>query len=218
VVYLPKDFEVTDVPEIVGFVEAIGAADLVTADPNGRLVATLMPVLWDRRTWDPDGGGYGKLIMHMARANAHWQSILVGSQGLAIIHGPQAYISPSTYATKQEQGKVVPTWDYVSIQFAGSVEVTEDVEELRKIVTGLTDFHESRREEQWQVSDAPESYINAQLHGIVGISMQITEINAKAKLSQNRSLADRLGVAADLHASDRADDKEIAALIDRFLL
>jgi transcriptional regulator len=217
-VYLPRGFEVTDIFEIVNFVEATGAADLVTTDADGRPVATLMPVIWDRRTWSPDTGNFGKLVMHMARANTHWQSMSDGAPGLAIVHGPQAYVSPSAYAAKAEHGKVVPTWNYVSMQFGGSVEVTQDVEELRAIVTGLTDFHESQREKAWHVRDAPESYISAQLRGIIGITLQITELSAKAKLSQNRSIEDRIGVARDLHKSDRADYKQIAKLIDESLL
>jgi transcriptional regulator len=216
--YLPKAFEVTDIVEIVHFVETMGAADLVTVDPDGHPVATLMPLIWDRTAWSPDDGNFGKLIMHMARANTHWQSIANGTQGLAIVHGPQAYVSPSAYPTKLEHGKVVPTWDYVSLQFAGSVEITQDIEELRAIVTGLTDFHESKREKPWCVTDAPESYINAQLRGIIGITFNITRLSDKAKLSQNRPIEDRRGVAEDLRQSECADDRQIAKLIDETLL
>ena len=216
--YLPKHFEVTDIVEVVNFVEAIGAADLITMAPDGRPIATLLPLIWDRRSFSPEVGNFGKLIMHMARANPHWQSMVDGAPALAIVHGPQAYISPSAYAAKKEHGKVVPTWDYLSVHFVGSVVVTQDVEELRAIVTELTDFHESHRENPWHVTDAPEPYINAQLHGIIGISVQITEVSAKAKLGQNRSIEDRIGASRDLRQSDRGEDKQIADSIDKSLI
>jgi transcriptional regulator len=216
--YLPKYFEVTDVSEVVNFVETIGAADLITIAPDGRPIATLLPLIWDRRTFSPADGNFGKLIMHMARANPHWQSMIDGAPALAIVYGPQAYISPSAYATKKEHGKVVPTWDYLSVHLVGTVVVTQDVEELRAIVTELTDFHESPRENPWRVTDAPPSYIDAQLHGIVGVYLKITELSAKAKLGQNRSSEDRLGVASDLRGSDRTEDQQIADLIDKSLI
>jgi transcriptional regulator len=216
--YLPKDFAVTELSEIVDCVEAIGAADLITMAPDGRPIATLLPLIWDRRSFSPEAGNFGKLIMHMARANPHWQSMDDGAPALAIVHGPQAYISPSAYATKKEHGKVVPTWDYLSVHFAGSVVVTQDIEDLRAIVTGLTDYHESHRENPWQVIDAPPPYVNAQLHGIIGVYLQVTELSAKAKLGQNRSFEDRLGASRDLRQSDRAQDNQIADLIDKSLI
>lgn len=216
--YLPPRFAITELDEIVTAVESIGAADLVTADPAGRPHATLMPIIWDRRGWSPDEGNFGVLRMHMARANEHWESITDGFPALAIVHGPQAYVSPSAYESKREHGKVVPTWNYVSVHFEGEIFVSHAVEELRQSVGELTDLHELRRDQPWRVSDAPESYIKGQLRGIVGITLRITELSAKAKLSQNRSNEDRLGVADDLRHSIRPEDSQIAELIDKSLL
>lgn len=216
--YLPPHFAITDLDEIIAAVESIGAVDLITTDTAGRPHATLMPVIWDRREWSTEEGSFGTLRMHMARANEHWETIIDGSPALAILHGPQAYVSPSTYTSKREHGRVVPTWNYLSVHFEGEIFVSHDVELLRQNVNELTDLHEARRDHPWQVSDAPESYIDGQLRGIVGITLRITELSAKAKLSQNRSSVDRLGVADDLRNSDHPGERQISELIDKSLL
>ena len=216
--YLPPHFAITDLDEVVAAVESIGAVDLVTTDTAGRPHATLMPVIWDRRDWSAGEGNFGVLRMHMARANQHWETISDGSLALAILHGPQAYISPSTYESKREHGRVVPTWNYLSVHFEGEIFVSHDVEQLRQNVSELTDLHEAGRDHPWRVTDAPESFIHGQLHGIVGIALRIAELSAKAKLSQNRSSVDRLGVADDLRNSDHPGERQIAELIDKSLL
>lgn len=153
----------------------------------------------------------------MARANPQWKSIELGAAGLAIVHGPQAYISPSNYEGKKTDHKVVPTWNYQSVHLSGSVEVSEDVELLRQIVSDLTNFHESERSKPWRVEDADPKYFDAQLHGIVAVTMRITGVEAKYKLSQNRSLDDRRRVIDDLGSSARSDDQEIAGEIKKTL-
>lgn len=160
-VYIPKHFQVTEWDEITGFVACARAADLVTVDVTGLPIATLMPCIWDTSTLDDSN--YGSLIMHMARANPQWKSIERGAQGLAIVHGPQAYVSPSNYEGKVTDHKVVPTWNYQSVHLSGIVEVSEDVELLRHIVSTLTDFHETDRTKPWSASEADPKYLEAQL-------------------------------------------------------
>ena len=206
--YIPKHFEVNDWEEITGFVARVRAADLVTVGSDGLLVGTLMPCIWDRSRVDDTN--YGSLVMHMARANPHWKSIDTGAAGLAIVHGPQAYISPSNYEGKMTDHKVVPTWNYQSVHLSGMVEVSEDVELLRQIVSDLTNVHERERVQPWSVQDADSKYMEAQLHGIVAITLRITSVEAKYKLSQNRSLEDRKRVIGDLESSPLSDDQEIA--------
>ena len=206
--YIPKHFEVNDWEEITGFVARVRAADLVTVGSDGLLVGTLMPCIWD--TSSVGDSHYGSLVMHMARANPHWKSIEIGAAGLAIVHGPQAYISPSNYEGKMSDHKVVPTWNYQSVHLSGMVEVSEDVELLRQIVSDLTNVHERERVQPWSVQDADSKYMEAQLHGIVAITLRITSVEAKYKLSQNRSLEDRKRVIGDLESSPLSDDQEIA--------
>ena len=118
--------------------------------------------------------------------------------------GPDAYVSPSWYATKAEHGKVVPTWNYSVVHLRGSIVVHDDPEWVRALVTRLTDRHESARDEPWAVTDAPADYIDKNLRPIIGVEVVVSSVEAKAKLSQNRSEADRAGVAAGL-AADGVD-------------
>jgi transcriptional regulator len=132
---------------------------------------------------------------------------------MALFMGPDAYVSPSWYAAKREHGKVVPTWNYVAVHAYGPVEFFEDPERLLEVVTRLTELHERPRAEPWAVSDAPAPFVRAQLKAIVGLRLPIARIEGKRKMSQNRSAADRAGVAAGLAASERASERAAAALI-----
>ena len=142
----------------------------------------------------------GRLVGHLALANQQWQTIQPGSQALAIVHGPQAYISPSWYESKARHGRVVPTWNYESVHLTGTLEVHRDPEWLRALVTRLTQLHEGRRAHPWAVTDAPPDYITGQLRAIVGVELTITSVEAKRKLSQNRGVADQQGTIAGLRA------------------
>jgi len=123
---------------------------------------------------------------------------------LIVFQGPQAYISPSLYATKPETHKVVPTWNYVMVQVRGVAKVHDDVQWLEAQVAALTYSHEAKRASPWAVSDAPAPYIQSQLRGIVGVEITIASIEGKWKMSQNRPEADRRGVADGLEQSDVA--------------
>lgn len=206
--YQPAHFTVSELTDIHEFVTKVAAADLVTVDAVGQPLSTLMPCVWKM-----DELGHGTVYMHMARANKQWESISNGARALAIVHGPQAYISPSNYAAKAEHGKVVPTWNYTAVHLSGVAEVNHDPEYLRGIVRELTDHHESERSDSWSIDDAPETYMDAQLRGIVAITLHVDRVEAKAKLSQNRSQADQDGVIADLSQSRNTSDREIATLM-----
>lgn len=164
----------------------------VTADPEGHPAATLLPLVW---TGD-------SVFAHMAKANPHWRTISSGASALIICSGPDAYISPTWYAAKAEHGRVVPTWNYSAVHLTGTVQVHDDQQWLLRAVTDLTDLHESERAHPWAVSDAPERFLAGQLRGIVGLEITVTGVEAKAKLSQNRSEADRHGVIAGLASED----------------
>jgi len=202
--YIPHFNAMDDPDDIRAFVEAVGSAELVTVGADGTPVATLLPILWS-----PDGQ---TVVAHMARANDHWRQIAEGSRCLAIIAGPQAYISPSWYAAKAEHGRVVPTWNYSAVHLTGTVRVHDDPEWVRDAVTRLTDRHEQRRDEPWAVTDAPETYVDKNLKAIVGLELTVERVEAKAKLSQNRSDADRAGVVAGLRAE--GGDPAVADAMD----
>ena len=160
---------------------------------------------------DSVAGALGTLKLHLARANQQWRG-LDGQKVLCVFQGPMAYVSPSHYETKRETGKVVPTWNYVMVQARGIARVHEDADWLRAQVSALTDKHEKGRAEPWAVSDAPPTYIDSQLKGIVGMEIAIESIAGKWKVSQNRPEADRRGVAAGL-----ADNPEMAALVKDYV-
>ncbi len=153
---------------------------------------------------------YGRLLGHIAIANEQWRTALPGAEALAIVHGPQAYISPAWYEAKARHGRVVPTWNYETVHLTGTVAFHQDTQWLRDLVTRLTRRHEDGREHPWAVTDAPPEYIDGQLRAIVGVELVITAVAAKQKLSQNRSDLDRDGVIAGLRAEPGADPAAIA--------
>jgi transcriptional regulator len=183
-VYVPSFNAVDDEPQIREMVAAIGSAQVITVGRDGYPMATLLPVVWRENV----------VIAHMARANPHWQQIGDDAPVLLVCGGPQAYISPSWYAAKAEHGRVVPTWNYSAVHLTGTVRVHEDPAWLREAVAELVERHEGGREVPWAVTDAPGPYIAGQLRGIVGLQVRVTRVEGKAKLSQNRSEADRRGV------------------------
>jgi transcriptional regulator len=197
-VYVPRHFAVADLARAADFVDAAQSATLVTFDGT-RPVATLLPVIWDRPAQLAEGN-YGRLLGHIAIANTQWQTAATGAEALAIVTGPQAYISPSWYESKTRHGRVVPTWNYEVVHLTGEVAFHRDAEWLRELVTRLTQRHESGRDHPWAVSDAPPEYVNGQLRAIVGVELAIRSVEAKQKLSQNRSEQDRAGVVAGLRA------------------
>jgi transcriptional regulator len=161
---------------------------------------------------DPDDGEHGTLHGHLARPNPQWRTPAIG-EALAIFMGPDAYVSPSWYPSKQEHGKVVPTWNYVTVHAYGTVEFFDDPERLLRVVSRLTDLHEQPRDKPWAVTDAPRQFVEARLKGIIGLRMPVSRIMGKRKLSQNRNSADRAGVAQGLASSDRPMDRQVAKLI-----
>jgi transcriptional regulator len=174
-----------------------------------------VPILWERHEVDPGSGRFGTLLAHVARMNEQWDDVSSGQRVLAIVHGPQAYVSPSWYAAKAEHGRVVPTWNYSAVHLSGTVGFVDDAEELRDLVGRLTDRHELDRPDRWSVQDAPEAYVAGQLNAIRGVLIRVDGVEAKAKLSQNRSAADRDGVVAGLLADGDPDGVRVADAMAR---
>ncbi|MCW2749339.1 MAG: transcriptional regulator [Aeromicrobium sp.] len=193
--------------DVHAFVTGIASAEIVTVGKDGTPLATLLPILWSA-----DGG---TLIAHMARANSHWRKIEDDEPCLAIVAGPQAYISPNWYATKAEHGRVVPTWNYSAVHLIGTITVHDDPEWVRRAVTDLTERHEQPRPAPWAVTDAPEKYVAGQLKAIVGLEMTVERVDAKAKLSQNRSEADQDGVIVGLRADGTDRESGIADAMEQ---
>jgi transcriptional regulator len=204
--YVPPAFKDDDLDNIRATIRAARLANLVTATADGP-IATPLPLFLDESE-----GQLGVLYGHVAKANPQWRSALIG-EALAIFMGPEAYVTPSWYATKRQTGKVVPTWNYIAVHAYGPVEFFQEPERLLQVVTRLTNMHEQSRAQPWAVSDAPPDFVAAQLRGIVGFCIPVTRFEGKRKMSQNRSEVDRAGVAEGLGASDNAQDREVAPLI-----
>ena len=204
--YVPPAFREDDLAALQAMIQDARLANLVTATAEG-LVATPLPLFLA-----PEEGPHGTLYGHLARANSQWRQPPAGD-AMALFMGPDAYVSPSLYPSKQEHGKVVPTWNYIAVHAYGPVEFFDNTERLHEVVTRLTNLHEQSRAEPWAVTDAPENFIRAQLRGIVGLRLPITRLEGKRKMSQNRSEADRRGVAAGLTESVRAAERDAAKLI-----
>ena len=204
--YVPPAFREDDLAALHGTMREARLSNFVTATADG-LIATPLPLLLA-----PDEGPYGTLYGHLARANPQWK-LPPTSDAMALFMGPDAYVTPSWYATKRETGKVVPTWNYIAVHAYGPAEFFEDANRLREVVTWLTNRHERPRAEPWAVTDAPEPFICAQLRGIVGLRLPITRLEGKRKMSQNRTEEDRAGVVMGLAASDHLTDRAVAGLI-----
>jgi transcriptional regulator len=195
--YVPPAFAENDPAELRAIMQACSLPVLVSTlrDENGpRLAATHLPLLVDE----------DRLIGHLARANEHWRLCDPATDSLAIFKTVDGYVSPSFYPTKQETGRVVPTWDYEAVHASGPLEIIDSPERLLEIVTRLTDRYEAQRPRPWQVGDAPADYLASQLKGIVGVVLHIRHLTGVRKFGQNKSPADQEGVIKGLQAENPA--------------
>jgi transcriptional regulator len=208
--YRPDLFRVDDVPQMHALMRARPFAALVSAGPMG-LYATHLPTVLK------DEGSYGVIECHIARGNPH-RNDLAGGEAMMIFQGAEAYITPNWYPSKADHGKVVPTWNYAVVHAYGRPEVMDDREWLRRHVSDLTVQQERSEEKPWAVTDAPASFVDAMLRGIVGFRFAITRLEGKWKMSQNREMADRAGVVEGLERRADGDDAEIAELVSRHVV
>lgn len=190
--YLPQQFREERAEILRHFIAVHPLGALVTASEQG-LTADHIPMRWREQP-----GTAGVLYGHVARANAIWKNVTPGSQVLVIFGGAERYISPSWYPSKQEHGKVVPTWNYSVVHAHGRIEFSDDVGTKLRHVRELTDQHEADRTSPWQVSDAPSEYIEKLLNAIVAFEIQIDRLIGKFKASQHRPEDERQSVARAL--------------------
>jgi transcriptional regulator len=207
--YRPAVFREDRQDVLRGLMRASPFAHLVLATERG-LEANGLPLLVR------DGGDGLLLAGHVARSNPVWQMEVRG-EALAIFSGPQGYVTPSAYATKKQDGKVAPTWNYVLVHAYGELRWVHDDEWLAELVQQLTDEHEAGRPEPWRVSDAPAAFTAALRQAIVGVELRVTRLEGKLKLGQNRSRADREGVIAELLARGDEASAALAEAMQRVL-
>jgi transcriptional regulator len=206
--YLPAHFEETRTDVLHALIRSRPLGTLITLDAGGTLQANPIPFLID-----PGPGAHGTLRGHVARANPLWRETRGDLDALVVFQGAQSYISPGWYPAKAEHGKVVPTWNYVVVQARGRLRAIDDEAWVRALVARLTDRFESVQPKPWAVADAPADYIATMLRAIVGIEIELGSLVGKWKVSQNRSAADRSGVAAGLAAlATQENDAQAAAM------
>ena len=181
-------------------------ATLVTHTREG-FRSSILPMLFDAQD-----GPEGTLRGHLARGNPQWREMGAGAIALALFNGPDAYVSPAWYPEKRRTGKVVPTWNYITVQAQGTVTLHEEPEWLEPHVRQLVQRHEAAQPAPWSLDDAPQGYLETQLHAIVGLELRIERLEAKRKLTQNRSREDIEGTIAGLTGGDAAA-QAVAALM-----
>ena len=206
--FLPDHFRVEDVPEMHALMRARPFAALVSAGPAGLYGTHLPTVLKDE-------GTFGTIECHLSRANPHWRDLAEGGEAMMIFQGPDGYITPNWYVTKAQTGKAVPTWNYAIVHAYGRPAVMKEKDWLLRHVTELTDQQERSEAHPWKVSDAPASYVDVMLRGIVGFRFEIARLEGKWKMSQNRETQDRVAVIDGLKSRAAGDDLEIAEAVSR---
>jgi transcriptional regulator len=197
--YTPAHFKEDRIDVLHQLIAHHPLGTLITLTADG-LNANHIPLMVDA-SHSPVGGEFGTLRGHVARSNTMWKTFDPDVNALVVFQGPDAYISPSWYPSKQEHGKVVPTWNYAVVHAAGPLVICDDVTWMRAFLDGTTDHFETTRNTaaaRWKMSDAPEDFLQTMMRAVVGIEIPITSIEGKWKVSQNRALADRVGVADGL--------------------
>jgi transcriptional regulator len=204
--YQPPHFQETRQDVLQGLIRTHPLGLLVSNGAEGP-VANAIPFLLDAPSLlNADVPPNGRLRAHLARANPHWRLLADNplSPVLVVFQGADAYVTPSWYETKRETGKVVPTWNYAIVQVRGTVKVIEDQAWLARQISDLTLSQEGSREAPWAVTDAPATFIQSQIKGIIGLEIEIMAMHGKWKVSQNRPAADRAGVAEGLENEAQA--------------
>jgi transcriptional regulator len=201
--YVPEQFAACDEAEVAAILRDAPLGILVTQGAGG-IFATHLPLVHDAAS--------GILAGHLARANPH-RSAAGDGEALVIFQGANAYVSPNWYPSKVVHGRVVPTWNYEAVHVYGSLEWHEEPGWILANVTALTDRFEANQAKPWKVADAPADHLQRLIAGVVGVELRISRIEAKRKLSQNRSEADRSGVIAGLASSPSSSDQSVAEIM-----
>lgn len=197
--YLPPKFSETRREQLFRVIREHPLGMLVTHTSSG-LEANHVPFLLD-----DERGAFGTLLAHVARANPVWREVGEAAEVLVVFRGPQGYISPNWYPSKPETHRHVPTWNYEVVHAHGRIHVRDDEKFVRGVVARLTRTHEAGEPRPWKMSDAPEDYIAELLGHIVGIEIELTRVEGKRKLSQNRDARDFDGTVSALEERGREE-------------
>ncbi|RLU03003.1 MAG: FMN-binding negative transcriptional regulator [Ketobacter sp.] len=198
--YIPKSFSVTDQAMMFDWIEQWSFGKLVTCQ-RGRLEVNSYPFFLDRDK--------GELLAHMARDNNQWQSLIMADDLVVCFDGPHGYVSPRWYSRPDG----VPTWNFVSVQVSGRAELIKTEAESISVLERLSEFNEEHYGEGWRLSELDDNLLPVMLKALVFFRIKIEKIEAKAKLSQNRSKMDQVGVIQKLMAKPSTEQQTLAALM-----
>lgn len=207
--YTPKLNREEDLSRLHQFIRENPLCTLVTLTGTD-LVASHIPVVLHERELE-----FGVMRGHLARANSQWKNFSPEVQALAIFTGPQHFISASWYPGKKTHGEEVPTWNYTAVHAYGNLRVIEDPDWLLEHLKSLVDQSEVIAEVPWKVTDAPPKFISVEMRNIIGIELDITRVEGKWKVSQNRNDEDAAGVVAGLQALNTHESDVMCALVQQ---
>jgi transcriptional regulator len=177
---------------------------MLVSSSGGAIGITHLPFLLD-----PARGEKGTLITHLARANPHFAQLRDADDVRVVFSGPHAFVSPSWYVDQH----TFPTWNYAAIHASGRMRLIEDTEAVREILTRTVEHYDTPLGGAWSFGGMPEETIAPRLKAIVGVEIELTLIEGKFKLNQDRSAADRDGVIAALETQSRPDTTALARLM-----
>jgi transcriptional regulator len=204
--YIPKKFLQDDINKLKGMMANHSFATLITHNESG-IEANHIPFFLNT------SAGKEVLHGHIAKANPLWKNIKDKSEVLIIFNGPNCYISPNYSPTKQENGKAVPTWNYVTVHVKGIVTFIDDEQWNLTMLNNLTTLHEANQPVPWSINDAPQEYIDRMLSAIVGLEIDIVSISGKWKVSQNQVAVNQQGIIKGLSQETESKAKNIAKLV-----
>lgn len=209
--YLEDTYRVIDLQVIRQIIRSYPLAVVITLQ-DGEIEANHLPLCLEET-------GAGDLLLqgHVARNNPLWSTLPLQTKALAIFQGPQSYISPSWYPSKQETGKVVPTWNYIAVHLYGTLRAVHDPRWIRCQLERLTGQQEAANEPPWQVDDAPPEFVEKMLQAVVGIEFTVQRWSAKFKTSQNQSTENKQGVVHGLQQRKNLHDSAMADWVESTL-
>ena len=209
--HIPQIFEQDDSAQLKGIIRTYPFATLITYSDSG-LEANHIPFFLNR------SDNKDVLQGHISKTNPLWKKLNDKSEVLVVFHGPNSYISPGYYPTKLETGKVVPTWNYVTVHVKGVMSYIHDQNWNMAMIENLTNQHEADQPSPWSISDAPEEFNQKMLSAIVGIEIEISSMVGKWKASQNQPERNKQGVVAGLSKSSDINVQRMATIVNDYLL
>lgn len=204
--YMPKHFQEHDENNLLELIEHYPFATLITHSELG-IEANHLPLYIQQNNDEK------VLLGHIAKANPLWKTIQAGAETLVVFNGPNCYISPNYYPSKRENGRAVPTWNYIAVHAKGNIQCFHVNDRKLEVVSHLTNLHEVDQPQPWSVSDAPNVYIEKMLSAIVGLEIEVTSLIGKWKVSQNQSGDNQQGVITGLLSEVENNSHKMAEII-----